>query len=390
MLDWLIIGGGIHGTHLSRVLTADVGVDAAKVRVLDPHAEPLQRWRECTRNCGMEFLRSPLEDHIADDPLSLFMYRRDHGTHTTTHLARNRGRAALTVFNDHADGVIRRCRLRDLRVQGRATGLTRVARGIGVDTDAGRIEARRVLLAMGLTEQLRYPDWVAGLHAGCAQHVGAPGFDIAAVGAWDRCVVIGGAMTAAQTAVALARTGRGEVTLLSRGNLRRHDYDTDAEWLRPTGPARLADEPDFDRRRVVVESGRHPGSVTSDVEAAVELAVGLGRLRHTFGDVVDAKALSDGSVRLEFAVGEPITTDRLLIATGFDSRRPGGEWVDTAVEELGLPTAACGYPIVDARLEWGSGVYVCGPLAELELGPAALNIAGARLAGRRLATMGPT
>ncbi|MBT5535722.1 hypothetical protein HOK31_21815, partial [Candidatus Poribacteria bacterium] len=246
------------------------------------------------------------------------------------------------------------------------------------------------LLAMGITEQLRYPDWVAALPAHHYDHVGAPGFDVAGVGAWEHCVVVGGAMTAAQTAVALSKSGSGEVTLLSRGELRCHDYDTDAEWIRPTGPARLADEPDFDRRRAIVESGRHPGSVTSSVEAAVTLAVGLGRLTHTVADVVAAEARPDGGVRLQFADRDSINADRLLIATGFDSRRPGGEWLDAAAEELGLPTASCGYPIVDEKLEWGSGVHVCGPLAELELGPAALNIAGARFAGRRLAAVEST
>ena len=82
-----------------------------------------------------------------------------------------------------------------------------------------------------------------------------------------------------------------------------------------------------------------------------------------------------------------MTTDRLLIATGFDNRRPGGDWLDAAVDDLGLRTAACGYPIADKSLAWGSGVFVAGALAELTIGPAALNIAGARFAGRRLAAL---
>ena len=49
-----------------------------------------------------------------------------------------------------------------------------------------------------------------------------------------------------------------------------------------------------------------------------------------------------------------------------------------------LPCARCGYPIVDPSLRWHPGVYVSGPLAELELGPVARNIAGARRAGDRI------
>ncbi|XYI00028.1 hypothetical protein ACMHYB_09830 [Sorangium sp. So ce1128] len=69
----------------------------------------------------------------------------------------------------------------------------------------------------------------------------------------------------------------------------------------------------------------------------------------------------------------------------FEARRPGGRLVDdAALDRLGLRCAACGYPIVSARLEWGPGLFVSGPLAELELGPTARNIAGARAAAERL------
>jgi cation diffusion facilitator CzcD-associated flavoprotein CzcO len=383
MLDWLIVGGGIHGTHLSRVLSAG----GASVRVLDPHAEPLQRWRECTRNCGMQFLRSPLEDHLAEDPLSLFLYRRDHPGSAPGRLAPHRGRAALSVFNDHAAGVISRYGLRELRVEGRASGLARTADGVAVETTAGRIESKRVLLAMGLTEQLRLPPWIEGLPTCSVNHVGAPGFDIDDAAAWKHCVVVGGGMTAVQTAVSLANAGQGAVTLLSRGATRCHDFDTDSEWIRPAGPERLWSEPDFDRRRDMIEAGRYPGSVTADVEASLKLAVGLGRLTHTLATVERAVTTTTGETQLHIPGREPLLTDRLLLATGFDSRRPGGSWLSAAIEEMSLPTAACGYPIVDEQLAWGPDVCVAGALAELGIGPAALNIAGARFAGRRLSAV---
>jgi 2-polyprenyl-6-methoxyphenol hydroxylase-like FAD-dependent oxidoreductase len=44
MLDWFIIGGGIHGTHIAHVLTATGTVVPSSIRVLDPASEPLARW----------------------------------------------------------------------------------------------------------------------------------------------------------------------------------------------------------------------------------------------------------------------------------------------------------------------------------------------------------
>jgi hypothetical protein len=49
-----------------------------------------------------------------------------------------------------------------------------------------------------------------------------------------------------------------------------------------------------------------------------------------------------------------------------------------------LPFAPCGYPVVNRYLAWGRGLFVTGALAELELGPVARNISGARRAGERL------
>lgn len=57
--------------------------------------------------------------------------------------------------------------------------------------------------------------------------------------------------------------------------------------------------------------------------------------------------------------------------------------VDEAVASLGLACGSCGYPLVSRRLEWAPGLFVSGPLSELELGPSARNIAGARSAGER-------
>jgi hypothetical protein len=255
--------------------------------------------------------------------------------------------------------------LRQLRIQGTATSLAPTPGGLAVETTAGRLKSRRVLLAMGLTEQLWLPAWTKSLPSDATEHVCAPGFNIDETTDWRHCVVGGGEMTAVQTAVALARQRRGTVTLLSRGRPRCHDFDTAIEWIRPAGADRLWREPDFDRRREMIEDGRHPGSVTADVEASLELAVGLGRLTHTVAIVESASVTPGGAVHLRIAGREPLIADRLLLATGFDSRRPGGAWLDAAIEEMALPTAACGYPIVDEHLGWGGGVYVAGALGEL-------------------------
>lgn len=80
----------------------------------------------------------------------------------------------------------------------------------------------------------------------------------------------------------------------------------------------------------------------------------------------------------------PLSTSMILLATGFEGRRPGGAWLDRAITDLGLSCGGCGYPLVDRALRWHPNVFVTGPLAELKVGPASRNISGARMAARRI------
>ena len=111
-----------------------------------------------------------------------------------------------------------------------------------------------------------------------------------------------------------------------------------------------------------------------------------GAMRRLRDEVVGAAA-AGGGVELGLGSGDRLCGDGILLATGFHPRRPGGGLLDGTIGRLGLECAACGYPVVDSSLRWGPGLYVTGPLAELEIGPVARNILGARLAGERLAAV---
>ena len=63
---------------------------------------------------------------------------------------------------------------------------------------------------------------------------------------------------------------------------------------------------------------------------------------------------------------------------------PGGDLIDRLVADFDLECNPCGYPILGPDLRWAQNIYATGPLAELQLGPCARNIVGARNAGRHL------
>jgi cation diffusion facilitator CzcD-associated flavoprotein CzcO len=45
-IEWLIIGGGIHGVHLAARLIGEAGVAPDQLRIVDPADRLLARWRD--------------------------------------------------------------------------------------------------------------------------------------------------------------------------------------------------------------------------------------------------------------------------------------------------------------------------------------------------------
>ena len=139
----------------------------------------------------------------------------------------------------------------------------------------------------------------------------------------------------------------------------------------------------------MITEARHRGSVPPDVARALRRAIARKQLAWHEGEINQVEAEAN-RLRATISSDTDVSADRILLATGFASHRPGGRMVDDLIASASLPCACCGYPIIDSTLRWHPRIYVSGPLAELELGPMARNIAGARLAGDRIVeTAGP-
>ena len=386
MLDWLVIGGGVHGTYLSLALTLGGRVARDRLRVLDPHEAPLARWNACTENVGMEFLRSSFVHHLEPEPFGLRRFAPSQARRGERAFLGRYLRPSLSVFRAHSESVIEKHELASLRVQGEARSIMAIPGGMRVDTTEGALDARRVILAIGMGDQPAIPAWARSLReeGGRVHHVFEPGFVRAQMAPFRHVVIVGGGISAAQTALALAKRQEGSVTLLSRHPARVFAFDTDPGWMGPKNLDDFARVADHDVRRNLIRRARHRGSMPDDVASALRRAVRERRLSLRIAGV-SAAALVDGNI--EFSLddgGAPLVADTVVLATGFETRRPGGTWLANAVQELGLRCASCGYPIVDRSLRWHPGLFVTGPLAELELGPPARNILGARLAAERL------
>jgi hypothetical protein len=390
MYEYVIVGGGVHGTHLALRLLVETDLDHRDVRILEPRGRLLGAFRQQCRQCGMTELRSPFVHHVGTDPFSLRDFARGRDRTDELHSSETGGdRPGVDLFFDHADWTIARHDLDSIVVPARATGVRRRGERLVVETPDEEFRTRRCLLAVGHGGAFARPAWAESLPEDApVAHVYDEGFDPSAVGDESVCVV-GGGITAAQVATTLARPGR-EVTVLSRSPLRVERLEADSEWMHPGDSGRLRSHPPGSRaRHEVVRDARRDGTIPPYVFRRLRRCVERDRidLRHT---EIEAATWTSGPVVANCADGTAWCFDRVLLATGFSNpyRNPLYRSVSTALD---LDRGYRGMPAVDDEtLAWrrasgdSSRVHVAGVAAESVLGPFARNVVGARRAGERL------
>jgi cation diffusion facilitator CzcD-associated flavoprotein CzcO len=380
-LDWLIIGGGIHGVHIASSLLGELGIDRDKLRIVDPGPRLLDRWRTCTATTGMSHLRSPSVHHLDLDPWSLQHFAGKGKRRKLGVLLGKYGRPSLSLFNSHCDKVIETYGLDELHIKDRATSCSVDCDSVDVRLAGGQeIKTRNLVLAIGAGEKPHWPDWAPREHD-CVHHIFEPGFD-GLPNKTETVAVVGGGISAAQVGLRLVKAGH-QVHMVSRHAIREHLFDSDPGWLGPRRMQGFRRELDFDQRRELISDARHRGSVTPNVRNSLRRAISKEQLRW-HEDAVETVSDEGAHLDLQLKDHGTLKVNRILLATGFCSKRPGGSMIDGLIQSASLPCAGCGFPVVDTALRWHSNVYVSGPLAELELGPVSRNIAGARRAAARM------
>ncbi|WP_276252385.1 FAD/NAD(P)-binding protein [Haloarcula rara] len=390
--EYVIIGGGIHGTCLANYLLADGGYCHDEVRIVEPRDELLASFELKARQCGMKTLRSTFVQHIDSEPFSLESFAEGAGLGAELVATDDYpSRPTLDLFLDHARAVIDRADIDDCHRQTRAIGIDSSDDSLQIETPDTRFEARRVILALGLGADPTYPEWAAGLSDGAPiTHVWHGEFDPSTAAAFDgETYVVGGGITAGQLACTLSE--QTSVTLLSRHQLASALSEADPYWLNWRHLERELHSlpPGSQARHDRVRAARNDATIPPYVERRLDEARDCGALDVLIGEIVCAHATENGLL-LRFADGTTDSNAQVILATGLDPVLDH-PLVSTVAESLSLQRGTNGFPVLDDRtLAWQrtdgspSPVYVSGALAEPSVGPFARNVIGARRVAERL------
>jgi cation diffusion facilitator CzcD-associated flavoprotein CzcO len=392
--EYVVVGGGIHGTCLTNYLLTEGRCTTEDVCLVEPSERLLASFETKARQCGMRTLRSTYVQHVDTEPFSLESFaeeanREDELVSTVNHP----NRPTLDLFLDHARHVIDRHDIDDCHLQASVSGVARAesAETFHVHTNEGTVEARHVVLAIGLGSQPSVPEWARSLpNDARLVHVWDDAFDRTSATTFEGpTFVVGGGITAAQLACDLSE--HVDTTVLSRHELEREQTEAGPRWNNWRHIEREIHTlpPGSDARHERIRAARHDATIPPYVERRLVEARDRGDLRVRRGEITCAYA-TDNGLHLRFDDGTTAMNAQVILATGLD---PASEHplVGNVAESLSLERGAKGFPVLDDRtLAWqrtdgtDSEVYVSGALAETTVGPFARNVVGSRRVAERL------
>ena len=389
-----IIGGGIHGVSLAIRLLRDMPAAAKRLAIVDRHPQPLTQWRSKTERQGMTFLRSPAVHHITPDALGIVEYAERHNR--TSELAPPYSQPSTQLYWDFCKSALAELRAHQVYYQFDVAKL-RWDKGAGrfpfrlISTNNEGFRSRCVILAIGADDCAYIPsEFVQWQHRYPDQILHASQFSVACGDKRDnkgnQIVIVGGGLTAGTVAKSLSERGQS-VALIARKALKTEQFDFPPVWLGPKALAEFASETDFQRRYETIQQNRGEGSITPDIMDALLNTPNINIYAETRIHNITTAEEGPLAQRLTVETTRGVIKDvsRVILATGykFNLRRYG--FLTELFTRHQIPLV-CGLPRLDTDLQLHpiENLFGSGTIAQLQIGPASGNIAGASLAYERL------
>ena len=385
-----IIGGGIHGISIAHRLLRDMPAAAKHLAIVDRHPQPLAQWKRKTERQGMTFLRSPVVHHITSEALGIVEYAERHNR--TAELAPPYSQPSTALFWDFCEETVSKIRTTGHEVFYRfEVAKLRWDRGAGrfpfrlISTNNQGFRSSCVILAIGsddcayvppeFTEwQRQYPEKIL--------HASQFSVNCERLNDNGNIVIVGGGLTAGTLARSLSERGH-HVVLIARKQLKTEQFDFPPRWLGPKALAEFGSASlHFRQRYQIIKENRGEGSITPDVMETLKNTANVHIYPKTY--IRNIVAAKDDSLQVETTRGRIAYVSRVILATGYRFNLHRYRFLTELIAQHGIPLV-CGLPCLDVDLQLHpiQNLFGSGTIAQLQVGPAAGNIAGARLAYER-------
>ena len=383
-----IVGGGIHGVSIALRLLREMPTAAKQLAIIDRHPQPLTQWRDKTKRQGMTVLRSPAVHHISPDPLGVVEYAERHNR--TSELAPPYAQPSTQLFWDFCDTML--TELAEYRVYHQFdVAKLRWDKGAGkfpfrlISTNDEGFRSSCVILAIGADDcaymppqftqwQSEFPDKV----------IHASQFSVLAVEKTPpaKIVIVGGGLTAGTLAKSLGERG-DSVVLIARKPLRTEQFDFPPVWLGPKALSEFASRTSFGQRYEIIQQNRGEGSITPNIMAALIDAPNIKLYPETC--IRNIVSVDRKGLKVETTQGVIQGVSRVILATGYQFNLRRYSFLKELITQHQIPLVR-GLPCLDDDLQLHpiQNLFCSGTVAQLQIGPASGNIAGANLAYERL------
>lgn len=211
---------------------------------------------------------------------------------------------------------------------------------------------------------------------------------------YKRIVIVGGGITAAHVMRVALKHNVSDIHFLVRSEIRTRQFDIAESWMGPSRGDKLDSffNLPMNQRAQSIAAARSGGSMPPEYVATVKQAQEDGFV--TLHESTDISAISwihtgsnDGHWEVSVdAPGPPMECDVILAAVGADLDIEQHAILRDMLRQKPIDMYN-GFPALTSSLAWSSTdeFYMMGALAALQLGPDALNLAGARHGACRLA-----
>lgn len=384
--DIAIVGAGPHALTLVTHLLQKRKHLHSRFLVFDPSGTWLHQWQQQFAALEIPHLRSPAVHHPDPNPYALRRFAESR----PDELFPPYDLPGTQLFQDFCFNVIRRWQLQERVIKAYVTRIEPLPHPLRSRfrvwlQDGQSIIARRVVLATG-SGKLQLPDWVSQIQSEypkdrlChSQQVNLRGLQLAG----ERVLIVGGGLTSGHLAVGAIARG-AKVQLMVRRQLQAKLFDADPGWLGPKYLKGFWAESDWEKRAQLIQQARNGGSLTPAMMSQLRQHSRNGQLRFDENcQVVKAQWL-DNCWLVKCSSGEEHKCDRLWLATGTRLDITAQPLLTEILQSYSV-LVVNGLPVLEDRLRLPScELFLLGGLTALQVGPAARNLSGARMASERI------